>query len=117
MPRLPWRNYKIRRDIKHLAWIKSEPVNAFLAADPLLNFAAPALAVAVLVAAAARLLLPRDPQALGWLGSIAINFVAGLGVLAAGLWYFGRDGKMATYAALVLAVATSQWLAARAWRG
>jgi len=26
------------------------------------------------------------------------------------------DGKMATYAALVLAVATSQWLLARAWR-
>jgi hypothetical protein len=35
---------------------------------------------------------------------------------AAGLWYFGRDGKVATYAAVVLAVATAQWLAARAWR-
>jgi hypothetical protein len=38
-------------------------------------------------------------------------------VLAAGLWWFGHDGKMATYAALAVAVATSQWLAGRAWRG
>jgi hypothetical protein len=42
--------------------------------------------------------------------------VAGLAALAAGLWYFGRDGKMAAYAALVLAVASAQWLVARAWR-
>ena len=81
-----------------------------------LGFAAPAFAVAVLVAAAGRWLL--TPQAsLGWLGSIAINFVAGLAALGAGLWYFGRDGKMATYAALVLCVATAQWLAGRGWRG
>jgi hypothetical protein len=37
-------------------------------------------------------------------------------VLASGLWWFGRDGKMATYTALVIAVATCQWLSGRAWR-
>jgi hypothetical protein len=81
-----------------------------------LGFAAPAFAVAVLVAAAGRWLLTRQSP-LGWVGSIAINFLAGLAALGAGLWYYGRDGKMATYAALVLVVATAQWLAGRGWRG
>jgi hypothetical protein len=40
----------------------------------------------------------------------------GVAVLAAGLWFFGRDGKMATYAALVVAVATCEWIGRRAWR-
>jgi hypothetical protein len=37
-------------------------------------------------------------------------------VLAAGLWHFGVDGKMATYAGLVAAVATAQWLGSRGWK-
>jgi hypothetical protein len=82
----------------------------------LLNFAAPALAVALLVASGARFLLPRPSAGGSWTASVAIDFAAGLAVSAAGLWHFGVDGKMATYAALVVAVATSQWLLARAWR-
>ena len=82
----------------------------------LLSFAAPAFWVALLVTLAARLLLPRNPQRLGLLASFAVNFVAGLAALGAGLWYFGRDGKMATYAAVVVVVATCQWLSGRAWR-
>jgi hypothetical protein len=46
----------------------------------------------------------------------AINFTAGVAVLAVGLRYFGVDGKMATYAGLVAAVATAQWLSSRAWK-
>lgn len=82
-----------------------------------LSFAAPAFAVALLVALAARVILPRDPAGRSWWVFAAINFVAGLAVLGAGLVYFGRDGKMATYTALVLVVATVQWVAAKAWRG
>jgi hypothetical protein len=37
-------------------------------------------------------------------------------VLAAGLWVFGRDGKMATYAALVVVVGSTQWLMGGGWR-
>jgi hypothetical protein len=37
-------------------------------------------------------------------------------VLAGGLMFFGHDGQMATYAALVLACATSQWLVGGGWR-
>jgi hypothetical protein len=84
--------------------------------DHLLSFAAPALAVALLVTLAAPLVLPRAGLALSWWARFAINCAAGLAALAAGLWYFGRDGKMASYAAMVLAVATAQWLTARAWR-
>lgn len=82
----------------------------------LLNFAAPALAVALLVALAARWMLPRGAGGPGWLASVAINFAAGLAVLGAGLWLGGKDGLMATYAALVAVVATCQWLAGRGWR-
>lgn len=83
----------------------------------LLGFSAPALVVAVLVAGAGRLVLPAAARGPGWLASVLLNFAAGFAVLAAGLWWFGRDGKMATYAALVLVVASTQWLAGRGWRG
>jgi hypothetical protein len=82
----------------------------------LLGFLAPAFLVAALVALAARLVLPAASRR-GWWASALLNFVTGSLVLVAGLWFFGRDGKIATYAALVLAVATTQWLSGRAWRG
>ena len=92
-------------------------MNALAVADHLLSFLAPAFVVALLVLLLGRWLLPRAGARPGWRASLAINFVAGAAALAAGLWYFGRDGKMATYAAMVLAVATAEWLAARGWRG
>ena len=82
----------------------------------LFSFVAPALAVAVLVALAARVVLPPAARPASWWLAVALNTLAGSLALAAGLWYFGRDGKMASYAALVLAVATMQWLHGRAWR-
>ena len=91
-------------------------MNFFDVAKHVLGFLAPALAVAVLVALAGRLVLPRHSRPAHWWTPVALNFVAGVLVLAAGLWYFGRDGKMATYAALVVVVATCQWLSGRGWR-
>ena len=82
----------------------------------LLSFVAPALVVAFLVALAGPWVLPRSGRPLRWWLSAAVNFVAGVAVLAGGLWFFGRDGKMLTYAAMVAAVATAQWLSGRAWR-
>ena len=105
------------RQIKHLAWINWPRMSVLDLLFHLLNFAAPALAVALLVAGAARVLLRRGPALLGWWASVALNSIAGLAVLGAGLAWYGRDGKMATYAALVLAIATTQWIASRAWRG
>lgn len=82
----------------------------------LLSFVAPAFAVALLVTLAARLVLPRANRLPGWWLPLAINFLAGVLVLAGGLLFYGRDGKMGTYAALVVVVATVQWLTGRAWR-
>ncbi|MES2531484.1 MAG: hypothetical protein V4636_10650 [Pseudomonadota bacterium] len=84
-------------------------VLAFL--NHLLNFAAPALFVSLLLAVMARFAFRRRAVA-GFWRQAAINFAAGLVVLVAGLGYFGRDGVMATYAALVLVCGTSQWLLA-----
>jgi hypothetical protein len=110
-------NYKIARQIKHLACINSFILNALDFLKHALSFALPALAVAVLVALGGRWLLPKTAPRPAWWSLLAINSLAGLAAMAAGLWYFGRDGKMASYAAMVLAVATAQWLAGRAWRG
>jgi|GEM_PF-162139 len=80
------------------------------------NFCAPAFVVAGLTAWLGPWLvrpaagaLRRGPQ---WL----LNTAAGLAVLLLGVWLFDQDGKMASYAALVLACASTQWLGARAWR-
>ena len=82
----------------------------------LFNFVAPALFTGMMLALAARYVLRQKSARLSLPAQAAINSIAGVAVLAAGLWYFGRDGKMGTYAALVVVCATSQWLAGRHWR-
>ncbi len=82
----------------------------------LLNFAAPAFWLALLVPSTARFMMPQDAVTPAWWRQAAINFAAGLAVSGAGLWLFGRDGKMATYAALVAVCALCQWLLLRGWR-
>jgi len=82
----------------------------------LLNFIAPALFTGTALALYARYVLRSKSAKLSVQAQAAINSIAGVAVLAAGLWYFGRDGKMATYAALVVVCALSQWLAGRHWR-
>jgi hypothetical protein len=83
----------------------------------LFNFAAPALALAVLLPlVAARFFRKKRGGALSWWLQIAINGVAGLAALVLSLWWLGSDGKVQTYATLVLVVTTSQWLLVRGWR-
>lgn len=82
----------------------------------LMGFAAPACFLALVLPLAARLALRRSNAAVSYWGQAAWVLLAGVTVLAAGLWWFGRDGKMATYAVLVVAAASAQWLALRAWR-
>jgi hypothetical protein len=81
----------------------------------LAGFVAPAFFVGLAVALGARW-VRAGACALRWWQQAAINFTAGVAVLAAGLWHFGVDGKMATYAGLVAAVATAQWLGSRGWK-
>lgn len=82
----------------------------------LLNFAAPAFFVAVLVPLVARWFMKKTPALISLWTQSAINFLLSVMVLALGLWFFGRDGKMATYSAMVLTCATSQWFMLRGWR-
>ena len=74
----------------------------------LFGFAAPALGLGLLMPLAARWALPRRAPA-RYRVQAAVVFAAGLAALVAGLVVFGRDGKMAAYAVLVLAAATAQW--------
>lgn len=79
------------------------------------NFLAPALFLGLALPLAARGVLRGSRRGRFWLqaGLVALAAAA---VLVAGLWGFGRDGKMATYAAMVLAAGSAQWLLARAWK-
>jgi hypothetical protein len=80
------------------------------------GFVAPAAFLALLLPLAGSIVFRATAGRTAWWGQAALVFVAGVGVLAAGLWWFGTDGRMATYGALVLVAASTQWLAVRAWR-
>jgi hypothetical protein len=81
----------------------------FSAAFHLMGLLVPALGVAVLLwlglilRRGQRKSAGRPARQLCWL------VLVGVAVLLVGLVYFGRDGKIATYAALVLAQGTLAW--------
>ena len=79
----------------------------------LLNFVAPAFVVGVLMVLASHFLYRKVPVALSGYAQAAINSVAGVLALTAGLVVFGHDGKMASYGLMVLAIASSQWAGMR----
>ncbi|MGJ7580671.1 hypothetical protein ACSFA3_10870 [Variovorax sp. RHLX14] len=79
----------------------------------LLNFVAPALFMALLLALMARGMFGRSASARGFWMQAGLNFVVGVAVLTIGLWVTGRDGKMATYAALVVVCGSVQWALSR----
>lgn len=81
----------------------------------LLNFVAPALAVGFLCALMGRAFRQKGRAPAWWIQG-AVNSGVGALVLLGGVILFGRDGAMATYAALVLACGTSQWLVSDGWR-
>lgn len=81
----------------------------------LLNFVAPALTVGFLCALMGRA-FRRKAGGRAWWAQGAINSGVGALVLLGGVVLTGRDGAMATYAALVVACGTSQWLGSDGWR-
>ena len=76
-----------------------------------LNFFAPALGLAALAASMTKLLWRRELAGVPWHRLAIWAAVTGMAVLIGGLVVFGRDGKMATYAALVVATALALWMA------
>ena len=92
----------------------------YLLANHLLNLVAPAAAVAMLLVVCTRLLGSlagsKRPLAHSWWAQAAIVFIVNVAILAAGLVFFGHDGKMLTYAAIVAGAALCQWFLLGAWR-
>lgn len=76
----------------------------------LLNFLAPACAVAAWLALAGTLVTRSYSGWRAWRRQFIFSSCSGISVLLLGLWWFGNDGKVVTYAAMVLACATTQWL-------
>ena len=95
-------------------------MTAYLLLDHLLNFIAPAAVVALLLVLLSRVfsrfLVSKRPLTQSIWAQAAIIFIVNVLVLAAGLVIFGNDGKMATYAAMVLASSVCQWVLFRGWR-
>jgi hypothetical protein len=82
------------------------------AANHLLNLFLPALALGALSAALVKLLWRRELATVSWARLAAPAAGAAVAVALTGLLIFGRDGRMATYTAMVLACAITLW-----WRG
>ncbi len=82
----------------------------------MLNLMAPAFWLALVVTVVARLFIKKKPVILAAWKQSAINFAVCSVALGVGLWFFGNDGKMMTYAAMTLLCATSQWLMSGGWR-
>ena len=78
-----------------------------------LNFFAPALWLGILSAAGAKLLWRRELAAVAWHTLARDCCLAAGAMLLAGLLLWSRDGRMATYAAMVGACALTLWW--RAW--
>lgn len=81
-----------------------------------LNFSAPALALALLLRASEALFAWRRPLvANAWVRMLVIAGV-GIASLLLSLVVTGHDGKVVGYAGLVVSAATAQWLLLGGWR-
>lgn len=75
----------------------------------LLNFFAPAVGVGLIASSLAKLFWPLALKGVAWprLATWAMAYAALASI--GGLVMFGKDGKMATYATMVVACALSLW--------
>ena len=98
----------------------NDRMTAYLLADHLLNFMAPAAFVALGLVLLSRLFAgffrSKRPVVSGIGAQFAIVFIVNLFLLGAGLVIFGNDGKMASYAALVLGSGLCLWFLAGSWK-
>jgi hypothetical protein len=83
-----------------------DPLNLFW---HLANFVLPAVGVGALTAALCKLLWRRSLARTPWFTLAWQASAAGLAVLVAGLVITGHDGRMITYAGLVVACAAVPW--------
>jgi len=86
------------------------PLDALALFWHLANFVLPAVAVGALSAALCKLLWRRGLARVSWFTLAWQASAAGLAVLVAGLVITGHDGRMVTWAGLVIACAIVPWL-------
>ncbi len=95
-------------------------MTAYLLTNHLLNFMAPAAFVALLLVLLgypfSRFFRSKKPLAPALWSQAAIIFIANLAVLAVGLVLLGNDGRMLSYAAMVLVAAVCQWILLGGWK-
>ncbi|MBC7547570.1 MAG: hypothetical protein H7224_02865 [Polaromonas sp.] len=88
-------------------------MTAFLLLNHLLNLTVPAAMVALLLMLCSRvfggLFILNRASAQSFTRCVAIIFIVNLLVLVVGLVLFGHDGKMVTYAAMLLAASGTMW--------
>lgn len=88
-------------------------MTAYLLFNHLLNLMAPAAVVALLLMLGSRVwrgfFISNRAPAHSFIARTALVFIVNLTVLGAGLVLFGHDGKMMTYAAMVLAASGTLW--------
>lgn len=84
-------------------------MNALDALWHMLNFLAPAVCVGALSAAAAKLVWARELRGRSWLQLLGWAALPALLVAFVALVVTGRDGRMGTYAAMVVAAAAGLW--------
>jgi hypothetical protein len=82
----------------------------------LLNFALPAFVLAFVMPLSTRWTRMGRAATSRLTTQVLLHAVFNVLVLVAGLWVFGRDGKMLTYLGMATVCATSQWLLLAAWR-
>jgi hypothetical protein len=78
-----------------------------------LNFSAPAVGVSAWITLISPLIWRGSDRWKAWKSRFVLNSLAGVLMLLVGMIWTGQDGKMISYAAMVLACATSQWLLTR----
>jgi hypothetical protein len=82
------------------------PLDAFW---HLANLIAPGLGLGLIAAALAKLLWRRELAAVPWRRLATWAASASIAALLAGLVISGRDGRMGTYGAMVMACAAALW--------
>lgn len=93
-------------------------MTAYLLTDHILNLIAPAAFVALMLVLMARFSSVFSRSKMVYTKSLwtefATIFIVNLVVMVAGLVIFGNDGKMGTYAALMIVAGICQWVLRRA---
>jgi hypothetical protein len=111
IPQSPWHDLTHVKSLCRLCLNSKASVDILGGIWHLLNFFASAAGIGLFASLMAKLLWRHQLAGAAWWRLWLFASVGAAGVAIGGLVYFGRDGKMATYAGMVLACALGLWWA------